>query len=109
MAPRLGLGHDSASSFHASKGYSIPPTKTKEEIEMAKATLPKVLALDSKTCAVEEIVDAMKVTGGVIIRNAVSHDALDLIESKLFNNCSPSGESPLTILHRGHAAQTQRG
>ncbi|PMD50301.1 uncharacterized protein K444DRAFT_637688 [Hyaloscypha bicolor E] len=91
MAPRLGLGHDSASSFHASKGYSIPPTKTKEEIEMAKATLPKVLALDSKTCTVEEIVDAMKVTGGVIIRNAVSHDALDLIESheKTFATSKP--------------------
>jgi hypothetical protein len=109
MAPRHGLGHDSTSSFHPSKGYSIPPTKTKEEIEMARATLPKVLALDSKTCTVEEIVDAMKVTGGVIIRNAVSHDTLDLIESKLFKNSSPSRESPLTMLYRGYAAQTQCG
>jgi hypothetical protein len=82
MAPRLGLSHESASNFYASKGSSVPPTKTKEEAEKVKATLPKVLALDAKTCTVDEVVNAMKMTGGVIIRNAVSHDALDLIESK---------------------------
>jgi len=82
MAPRLGLGHDSPSSFHRSKEPSTPPTKTKEEAEKVKATLPKVVSLDAKTCTVNEIVEAMKVAGGVIIRNAVPHDALDLIESE---------------------------
>lgn len=82
MAPQLGLAHDSKSSFHSSKGSSIPPTQTKGEAEKIKATLPKVLSLDAKKCSVDEIVEAMKVTGGVIIRNAVSHDALDLIESE---------------------------
>jgi hypothetical protein len=82
MAPRLGLSHDSASSFHTSKGPSTPPTNTKKEAEVVKATLPKVVSLDAETCTVDEIVEAMKVTGGVIIRNAVSHDALDQIESE---------------------------
>ena len=82
MAPRLGLSHDSASSFHTSKGSSTPPPKTKKEAEAVKATLPKVVSLDAETCTVDEIVEAMKVTGGVIIRNAVSHDALDQIESE---------------------------
>lgn len=82
MAPRLGLGHDSPSSFHSTKNPSIPPTKTKEEAEKVKATLPKVIALDANTCTVDEIVEVMKVAGGLIIRNAVSLEALDLIESK---------------------------
>ncbi len=82
MAPKLGLGHDSVSSFHPSKGASLTPTRTKEEAENVKASLPKVVALDANTCTVDEIVEAMKVAGGLIIRNAVSHEALDLIESK---------------------------
>ena len=86
MAPSatLGLvGYDSVSSFHPSKKTSIPiaPTKTKEEAEKVKKTLPKVVALDAKTATVDEIVEIMKVAGGLIIRNAVSHEALDLIES----------------------------
>jgi hypothetical protein len=47
-----------------------------------KAALPKVTSLDAKTATVEDIVEAMKVAGGVIIRNAVSHEALDQIESQ---------------------------
>ena len=82
MAPRLGLGHDSPSSLHASKGPSLAPTKTKEEAEKIKKTLPKVIALDANTCTVDEIVEVMKVAGGLIIRNAVPLEALDLIESK---------------------------
>jgi len=74
MAPRRGLGHDSPSSFHASKGPSIAPPETQEEAEKVKKTLPKVVALDAKTCTtstVDEVVEAMKVAGGLIIRNAV--------------------------------------
>jgi len=83
MTPsKLGLGHDSVSSFHASKRASIPPAKTKEEAAKVKATLPKVVALDANTCTVDEIVEIMKVAGGLIIRNAVPLEALDLIESK---------------------------
>ena len=84
MAPNFGLvGYDSVSSFHPSKKPSpTPPTKTKEEAEKVKATMPKVMSLDARTCTVDEIVEAMKVSGGVVIRNAVPHDKLDLIESK---------------------------
>lgn len=82
MAPKLGLGHDSPSSFHTSKRASSSPAKTKDEAEKIKATLPKVVSLDAKTCTVDEIVDALKVAGGLIIRNAVSHEALDQIESE---------------------------
>jgi hypothetical protein len=84
MAPsRLGLGHDSPSSFHVSKEMpSIAPTKIQEEAEKVKKTLPKVVALDANTCTVDEIVEVMKVAGGLIIRNAVPLEALDLIESK---------------------------
>lgn len=84
MVPQLGLGHDSHSCFHRSKEQSIPipATESKEETERLKATLPRVLALDAKTCTVNEIVDAMKVADGVITRNAVGLDKFDLIESK---------------------------
>jgi hypothetical protein len=82
MAPQLGLGHTSASSYHPSKGESIPATRTAAEAEALKATLPKVISLDAKTATIDQIVEAMKVAGGLVIRNAVSHEALDQIESR---------------------------
>jgi hypothetical protein len=82
MAPQLGLGHESASSLYPSEGNSIASTKNQEEEDKIKANLPKVVALDANTCTVDEIVEIMKVAGGLIIRNAVSHEALDIIESK---------------------------
>jgi len=87
MAPQLGLAHTSPSSYHPIKGESIPPTRTAAETEALKATLPKVISLDAKTATVEEVVEAMKVAGGLVIRNAVSHEALDLIESKPTQQC----------------------
>jgi hypothetical protein len=82
MARKLGLAHDSASSYHPSKGESIAPTRTAEEAAAMKAALPKVISLDAKTVTVDEVVEAMKVAGGLVIRNAVSHEALDQIESE---------------------------
>ena len=82
MAPQLGLGHTSVSSYHPSKGESIPPTRTAAEAEALKATLPKVISLDAKTATVDQIVAAMKIAGGLVIRNAVSNEALDQIESE---------------------------
>lgn len=83
MAPQLGLGHTSPSSYHPSKGESIPPTRTPAEAEAIKATLPKVISLDANTATVDEIVEAMKIAGGLVIRNAVSHEALDQIEKDM--------------------------
>lgn len=82
MAPQLGLGHTSPSSYHPSKGESIPATRTAAEAEALKAMLPKVISLDAQTATVDQIVEAMKVAGGLVIRNAVSHEALDKIESR---------------------------
>jgi hypothetical protein len=82
MAPKLGLMHDSASSYHPSKPTEpVGISKTDEEAAALKATLPTVVALDANTCTVDEIVEQMKIAGGLIIRNAVAHDKLDLIES----------------------------
>jgi hypothetical protein len=82
MAPQLGLGHTSASSYHPLKGESVPPMRTAAEAEALKAALPKVISLDAKTATVDQIVAAMKIAGGLVIRNAVSHEALDKIESE---------------------------
>jgi hypothetical protein len=82
MAPQLGLGHTSASSYHPSKGESVPPTRTAAEAEALKTALPKVISLDAKTATVDQIVATMKIAGGLVIRNAVSHEALDQIESE---------------------------
>lgn len=68
----------------------MPPTRTAAEAEALKATLPKVISLDAKTATVDQIVEAMKVAGGLVIRNAVSYDALDKIESKDSQTCFSS-------------------
>ena len=81
MAPQLGLGHSSVSSYHPSKGESVPVTRTAAEAKALKAALPKVLSMDAKTATIDQIVAAMKLAGGLVIRNAVSHEALDQIES----------------------------
>lgn len=87
MSPNigLGLGHDSPSSYHPSKAEPTPPT-TPEETEKVKASLPKVVSLDAATATIEEIVEALKVAGGLVIRNAVSYEALDQIESEWLPN-----------------------
>jgi hypothetical protein len=79
MTPKLGLAHDNVSSYHPTKGQSIPPTKTAEEAEAIKARLPKGIFLDAKTAIVEQVVEAMKVAGALVIRNAGSHEALDFL------------------------------
>jgi hypothetical protein len=119
MAPQLGLGHTSASSYHPSKGESMPATRTAAEAEALKATLPKAISLDSNTATIDQIVEAMKVAGGLVIRNAVSHEALDQIESKpnkasFLHDSLPtiyfaviSRRSELMLAPRGYATKAQ--
>ncbi|KAI9731230.1 MAG: hypothetical protein M1834_005423 [Cirrosporium novae-zelandiae] len=75
----LGLAHGSPTSYHP-KEMTINDAKSggTEALE----DLPQVRALPNNV-PVDEVVDALKVTGGVIIRNLVSHEHLDQIEKNL--------------------------
>ena len=64
----------SSSSNHIANGHGNPHSCRKED-------LPFVRSLPN-TAGVEEVVDALKVSGGVVIRNAVSNQDIDVIESK---------------------------
>ncbi len=87
--PGLGLGHDSRSSYHESKTKvngtinihdTIVATGNGGSTQQLKDALPKVRSLPN-SASVDEVVDALKITGGVIIRDAVSHGDIDIIES----------------------------
>ena len=87
--PGLNLGHESPSSYHESKLKSSDAkglTGTNGTIHEsgsclhAKESLPEVRSLPS-SASVAEVVEALKITGGVIIRDAISHDDIDKIES----------------------------
>ena len=64
----------SKSNSHTAKRNCNPHSSRKEHLPLVQSLL--------NTTSVEEIVDALKVSGGVVIRNAVSHEDLDVIESK---------------------------
>ena len=87
--PGLGLKHESHPSYYESK-TEIPNTERLIDANGARGdgrlkqestnALPKVRALPN-TASVAEVVEALKITGGVIIRDAVSHEDIDIIES----------------------------
>ena len=87
--PGLGLAHHAPSSYRNAEKVSnalkesngnalhgkVDPHSTR------KGNLPKVLSLPS-TADVDEVVNALMISGGVVIRNAVSHEDVDIIESE---------------------------
>ena len=98
--PALGLAHNSPSSYfndHVHLNLSVENVlvakaekyHSNNHIDSRKSNphssqrehLPLVQSLPSTT-SVKEIVEALKISGGVVIRNAVSHEDLDVIESK---------------------------
>ncbi|KAK8257509.1 phytanoyl-dioxygenase family protein [Phyllosticta capitalensis] len=76
----LGLAHGAPTSYHPSKSNGV--TSNGHSNGINKESLPKVRVLPN-TASVEEVVDALKVAGGVVIKNAVAHEDLDVIEKDL--------------------------
>ena len=87
--PGLGLAHHSPSSYYNRQKTLNPLTERNgntrngciDPHSTRKEYLPRVQSLPS-TADVSEVVDALKISGGVVIRNAVSHEDIDVIESK---------------------------
>jgi hypothetical protein len=50
-----------------------------EPVKSSKSKLPEVQEFESTTASVDAIVDALKVTGGVILRNFLTVDKIDRI------------------------------
>ncbi|EME89570.1 uncharacterized protein MYCFIDRAFT_128824 [Pseudocercospora fijiensis CIRAD86] len=78
MAPGLGLAHTDPTSYHPSKQQ----TNGTANGHATKADLPKVAILDN-TSSVDEVVEALKIAGGCVIKNAVPHEDLDTIQNDL--------------------------
>jgi len=56
-------------------------TKGNKELKSSNSPLPEVKEFDAATATVSELVDAMKVAGGVVIRNMLSKEEVNQIES----------------------------
>jgi hypothetical protein len=59
-----------------------PETKTipSNELKSSASPIPEVKEFDSATCTAEELVEAIKVAGGVIVRNLLTQEELDQME-----------------------------
>ncbi|KAI9666424.1 MAG: hypothetical protein M1821_004360 [Bathelium mastoideum] len=51
------------------------------ELKCSKSPLPQVREFDAATVTVDELVDALKVAGGVVVRNMLNKSELDQIEA----------------------------
>jgi hypothetical protein len=56
-------------------------TQTNKELKSSKSSLPEVKEFDAATATVEELVDALKVAGGVVVRNMLTKAEIDQIET----------------------------
>jgi hypothetical protein len=56
-------------------------TKANKEVKSSKSPLPEVKEFDATTVTVDELVDALKIAGGVIVRNLLTKEELDQIEA----------------------------
>lgn len=55
-------------------------TKPVKEPMSSKSPLPEVKSFDAATVTVDELVAALRVAGGVVIRNMLNKEELDAIE-----------------------------
>ena len=64
------------------EGKAVPTATTaNKELKSSKSPLPEVKKFDAATVTVEELVDALKVAGGVIVRNMLRMEELNQIEA----------------------------
>jgi hypothetical protein len=68
------------SAIEAEKA-SLKMTKGNKELKSSNSPLPEVKEFDASTTTVEELVDALKIAGGVIIRNLLTKAEVDQIEA----------------------------
>ena len=54
--------------------------KGKKELKTSASPLPIVAEFDSSTVSVDDLVDALKVAGGVVVRGLLTQEELDQIE-----------------------------
>jgi len=56
-------------------------TKTNKELKNSESPLPEVKEFDAATATVDELVEALKVAGGVVVRNMLIKAEIDQIEA----------------------------
>ena len=59
---------------------SSPQTKAAKELKGPHLPIPEVKAFDASTTTVDELVDAIKVAGGVVVRNMLTREETSQIE-----------------------------
>lgn len=61
---------------------SVPVAiKDNKELKSSKSPLPEVREFDGATVTADELVDALKIAGGVVVRNILNKEELDEIEA----------------------------
>ena len=60
----------------------VAPIPVKKELKSSKSPLPEVKNFDAATVTVEELVDALRVAGGVVIRNMLEKEEVEQIEKE---------------------------
>ncbi|KAJ9139199.1 Phytanoyl-CoA dioxygenase family protein [Pleurostoma richardsiae] len=78
MAPSL---EEPTPLVPTTKGIAAAATTGAGEPKSSKSPLPPVLEFDAKTCTSAQLVDALKVSGGVIIRNMLAPEEIRQIEA----------------------------
>jgi hypothetical protein len=74
MAPATLLEEFNVATDGRSEFANVP-----RQVKSSKSPLPEVQELDSSTATVEDVVNALKITGGVIVRNFLDMEEIDRI------------------------------
>ena len=67
-----------AKSIVATNGLS-----TREELKSPASPLPEVKTFDAEAATVDELVDALRIAGGLVIRNVLNKDELASLEKDI--------------------------
>ena len=59
----------------------IAPVPVKKELKSSKSPIPEVKTFDASTVTVEELVVALRVAGGVVIKNMLTKEEVEQIEN----------------------------
>jgi hypothetical protein len=63
----------------SSENLTNEPFRRSQETKSSKSALPKVQEFESSSATVDDIVNALKISGGVIVRNFLGLEEIDQI------------------------------
>jgi hypothetical protein len=81
LIPLDQISNNMAPSAIEAEKVSCKMTEINQELKSSKSPLPEVREFDAATATVDELVEALKISGGVFIRNMLTKDEISQIEA----------------------------